>query len=58
MKKDLDLMEINNQVIFHAEKNQKLMIEVYKYVNGLSMFIKMKHFQKGIRNTISETTKT
>ena len=28
--------EINNEVTFHAENKQKLMIELHKYVNGLS----------------------
>ena len=33
------LLEIKNKVTFHIKNNQKLMIEVYKYVSVLSNFI-------------------
>ena len=41
-----DLLEVNNEVTFHVKINQKLTIEVYKYVNGLSNPVTNKIFLK------------
>ena len=40
------LSEIKNEVTFHIKKNQKLMIELYKYFNGLLNSITNKIFSK------------
>ena len=41
-----DLLNIDNEVTFHTKNIQKLMIEVYKYVNGLSNSITNVIFSK------------
>ena len=41
-----DLLKIKNEVTFHVKNNQKLMTEVYKYVNGLSNSITCEIFSK------------